>query len=205
MTVDDWLRFAAVAIGTAFAIWTGYMHASLKFESKAARLAFKRRDDALGLWRSAFQDPRKALDEALGVLYRNNDGTLAKAIESAYAANTQRYETHLANDRRRASRLHRRAQKAEGLLARREADLTKARTRASRMHRRAQKAEGELARTKERLKWHCFKCSEEAREDTSQTERLAELVGNPTFMSEPEESADTSGLTREDFALLEEE
>jgi hypothetical protein len=107
---------------------------------------------------------RKPFDGILGL-----SNKLFTYVSVGVANVIDKLVTAIHTERTRATRLHRRAQKAEGLLARRKAKLERERDRARKLHRRAQKAEGELQRVTERLKWHCFKCSEEAREAGSAT------------------------------------
>lgn len=95
----------------------------------------------------AMTEPDKGLQAIAGILRRNEKHALANAID--FAGSSLVDWRH--DEAERASTFHRRAQKAEGLLARRESDLTKARARASRMHRRAQKAEGALRRLKRKV------------------------------------------------------
>lgn len=139
-----WLALTVMGV-----FWVGYMHGSTMLDVRSERA--KQRQ----LWRheDAYELSLKAPDEALqaivSALREDGQRVLANAVDAMGIAlvDWRHDETE------RASKLHRRAQKAEGLLARREADLTKTRDRASRMHRRAQKAEGALRR----LKWKVLK------------------------------------------------
>lgn len=200
----------AILLTIAFSAFIAYQSGVVTSDERHERLRMTRRWKLDDLSYDVLREPFTGLYDLTGTIRAYVGMGIADVIDRLVLA--------ISTDRRRATRLHRRAQKAEGLLARREArDARRAeriaealaivddepenaisevygllrregehdlalifgtdwvdkrvvigfdaeRDRSIRLHRRAQKAESELARTTERLKWHCFKCSEEAQE-----------------------------------------
>lgn len=140
------LATLSIFIATIAVVSLGaYQAGEMASDTRHERIRMKRRWKFDDLSSDVLRNPFDGLYDLTTTLRAYESFGVASVIDRLMAA--------LHTERTSATALHRRAQKAEGLLARREAKLEMERDRARKLHRRAQKAEGALRR----IKWKVLK------------------------------------------------